>query len=64
MLYCNRVGWEEGSFYAGGSHIVRPGGEILDRAAFLEQDLLVAEIEPREVDRLRWRLPLVRDKRE
>ena len=25
VLYCNRVGWEEGTFYAGGSHIVRPG---------------------------------------
>lgn len=59
VLYCNRVGWEEGSFYPGGSHIVRPGGEVLARAPFLEPHLLVAEIDPREVDRLRWRLPLV-----
>lgn len=60
LLYCNRVGWEEGSFYTGCSHIVRPGGQIMDRAAFLEEDLLVATIDLREVDRLRWRLPLVR----
>lgn len=59
VFYCNRVGWEEGSFYAGGSHIVRPGGEILQRAGYLDEELLVARIEPREVDRVRWRLPLV-----
>jgi predicted amidohydrolase len=59
VVYCNRVGWEEGSFYAGGSHIVRPGGEILERAGFLDEELLVAKIDPREVDRVRWRLPLV-----
>jgi len=64
VLYCNRTGWEEGSFYSGGSHIVRPGGEVLARAPFLEEDLLVAKIDPREVDRLRWRLPLVRDVRD
>ncbi|MDH3744455.1 MAG: carbon-nitrogen hydrolase [Acidobacteriota bacterium] len=60
VLYCNRVGWEEGSFYTGGSHIVRPGGEVMARAPYLDEHLLVAEIDLREVDRLRWRLPLVR----
>jgi len=63
VLYCNRTGWEEGSFYPGGSHIVRPGGEIYRRAAFLKEELLVAEIEIDEVDRLRWRLPLLRQQR-
>ena len=63
VLYCNRAGWEEGSFYTGGSHIVRPGGEILTRAAFLEEELLVATIDTRDVDRLRWRLPLLRERR-
>ncbi len=60
VLYCNRVGWEEGSFYTGGSHVVRPGGEVLARAPFLDEELLVATLDLREVDRLRWRLPLVR----
>ena len=59
VLYCNRVGWEEGSFYAGGSHIVRPGGEVLERAGYLDEELLIARIDQREVDRVRWRLPLV-----
>jgi predicted amidohydrolase len=64
VLYCNRVGWEEGSFYAGGSHIVRPGGEIMARAPSLEEHLLVARLDLREVDRQRWRLPLLQSERQ
>lgn len=63
IAYCNRVGWEEGSFYTGGSHIVRPGGDLAARAPFLEEHLLVAEIDLRDSDRLRWRLPLLEDER-
>jgi N-carbamoylputrescine amidase len=63
VAYCNRVGWEEGSFYPGGSHVVRPGGEIAERAPMLEEHLLVAEIDLRDSDRLRWRLPLLDDER-
>jgi len=63
IVYCGRVGWEEGTFYTGGSHIVRPGGEVLARAPFLDEHLLVAEIDVLEVDRLRWKLPLLRAER-
>lgn len=59
VIYCGRVGWEEGTFYTGGSHIVRPGGEIMARAPYLDEHLLVAELDLREVDRLRWRLPIL-----
>jgi N-carbamoylputrescine amidase len=63
VVYCNRVGWEEGSFYPGGSLVVRPGGELKARAPFLEEHLLVAEIDLRDADRLRRRLPLLADER-
>ena len=63
IVYCGRVGWEEGTFYTGGSHIVRPGGELLARAPYLEEHLLTAEIDLREADRLRWRLPILADER-
>jgi N-carbamoylputrescine amidase len=63
VVYCNRVGWEEGSFYPGGSLVIRPGGEVEARAPFLEEHLLVTEIDLRDADRLRWRLPLVADAR-
>ncbi len=64
VLYCNRVGWEEGAFYPGVSHVVRPGGEILERAPVLDEHLLVVDIDLREADRLRWRLPLLADQRQ
>ena len=63
VLYCNRVGWEEGTFYTGGSHVVQPGGGVLARAPLVEEHLLVVEIDLREADRLRWRLPLLADER-
>jgi N-carbamoylputrescine amidase len=63
LLYCNRVGWEEGSFYPGGSHVVRPGGEVASRAPILAEHLLVARINLRDADRLRWRLPILDDER-
>ena len=63
MAYCNRVGWEEGSFYAGGSHFVRPGREVLSRAPVLDSHLLIADLDLREVDRLRFKLPLLREER-
>jgi predicted amidohydrolase len=63
VVYCNRVGWEEGSFYSGSSHILRPGGELVERAPILDEHLLVAELDLRDSDRLRWRLPLLDDER-
>lgn len=63
VAYCNRTGWEEGSFYGGGSHLVRPDGEILCRAELLEEELLTADLDLAEADRVRWRLPLLDDHR-
>jgi predicted amidohydrolase len=63
VLYCNRVGWEEGSFYHGSSHVVRPGGEIVVRAPVLAEHLVSAEIDLRDADRLRWKLPLLANER-
>ena len=63
VVYCNRVGWEEGSFYSGDSHVVRPGGEVLAAAPVLDEHLLVVDLDLREADRLRWRLPLLEDER-
>jgi predicted amidohydrolase len=64
VVYCNRVGWEEGSFYTGVSHVIRPGGEVLERAPVLEEHLLIADIDLREADRLRWRMPILADERQ
>jgi predicted amidohydrolase len=63
VAYCNRVGWEEGAFYPGVAHVVRPGGEVVSRAPVLEEHLLVSEIDLRDADRLRWCLPLLHNER-
>lgn len=63
LVYCNRVGWEEGSFYHGGSHVVRPGGDIVARAPVLAEHLVTVDLDLRDADRLRWKLPLLADER-
>ena len=45
VVYCNRVGVEEGMTFAGGSFIYGPRGELLDRAAELEPGLLVQTVD-------------------
>lgn len=63
VVYCNRVGFEEGSFYTGGSHVVAPDGRIVERAPFLDEHLLVAALDLSEVDRARRSLPLLTTER-
>jgi NAD+ synthase (glutamine-hydrolysing) len=45
VLYCNRVGIEDGMTFAGGSFIFNPRGEMLARAAELDEEFLVCEID-------------------
>lgn len=63
VVYCNRVGFEEGSFYTGGSHIVAPDGRIVAQAPVLDEHLLVARLDLSEVDRARQHLPLLTTER-
>jgi predicted amidohydrolase len=62
VVYCNRVGWERARSHRRQPHR-RPGGEVMIRAPYLDENLLVADIDLRKVDRLRWKLPLVRVER-
>jgi hypothetical protein len=36
---------------------------VLARAPYLDEHLLIADLDLREVDRLRWRLPILNDER-
>ncbi len=45
VLYCNRVGIEDGMTFAGGSFIFNPRGEMLARAAELDEEFLVCEMD-------------------
>lgn len=63
MMYANRVGFEDGVGYWGGSEIVSPSGEVILKAAYHEEDYPTAEVDFDLVRRERISTPLLRDER-
>ncbi len=63
LCYCNRVGYEDGTCFWGGSEVIGPTGEVLLKAPQLEELLVHATIDLREVRRERIANPLLRDER-
>jgi predicted amidohydrolase len=61
VLYCNRVGYEDGVNFWGGSEYIAPSGESLARAALLEEDMLSATVEEGALRRERIFSPMLRD---
>jgi len=61
VVYANRVGFEDGVGFWGGSEIVDPSGVRLAKAQYYEEDLIVAEINLRSARRQRIVSPLLRD---
>jgi len=61
VVYCNRVGIEDGVVFAGGSFIFNPMGERLSQAAYFEPELLIREIDMNEIRRARKNWPFKRD---
>jgi predicted amidohydrolase len=61
ILYCNRVGYEDGVNFWGGSEAVGPNGEMTARGKILEEDFIIAEIEEGALRRERIFSPLMRD---
>ena len=53
IVFCNRVGFEDGVNFWGGSEIVAPSGDILVQAKLFEEDLVFAEIDGNELRRAR-----------
>lgn len=63
VVYANRVGYEDGACFWGGSEVVDPEGSTVAKAAYLEEELLVADLEPGALRRARITNPLLRDER-
>lgn len=63
VIHCNRVGYEDGKNFWGGSSIVNPDGEFLTRGCYFDEKLIVQEIDLNQLHRTRSRLPLLRDER-
>lgn len=61
VLYCNRVGFEDGVNFWGGSEYVAPSGESLARGRLLEEDSIAATIDEGALRRERIFSPMLRD---
>ncbi|MBK8134848.1 MAG: carbon-nitrogen hydrolase [Anaerolineae bacterium] len=61
VVHCNRVGWEDGKNFWGGSSVVDPNGEFITHGHYFDEKLVTAEIDLNQVTRTRARLPLLRD---
>ena len=63
ILHCNRVGYEDGKNFWGGSSVVDPDGEFMTRGLYFDEALITQEIDMNQLHRTRARLPLLRDER-
>ncbi|MGD0586074.1 MAG: nitrilase-related carbon-nitrogen hydrolase [Oryzomonas sp.] len=61
VLYCNRVGYEDGVNFWGGSEYVAPSGESTVRARLLEEDSVNVRVEEGDLRRERIFSPMLRD---
>lgn len=63
ILHCNRVGYEDGKNFWGGSSVVDPDGEFMKHGLYFDEELITQEIDLNQLHRTRARLPLLRDER-
>ncbi|MBI3091789.1 MAG: carbon-nitrogen hydrolase [Candidatus Tectomicrobia bacterium] len=61
VCFANRVGYEDGINFWGGSEVVGPDGGTVVKAEYLQDDFAVAAIDTAEVRRLRFFNTLLRD---
>ena len=61
LLYCNRVGFEDGKPFAGGSFMYNPAGQLLSRASYTDEEFLVQDIDLDEIRAVRKKWPYKRD---
>lgn len=63
IAFCNRVGYEDGVHFYGGSGVVGPDGQFINRAVGGDETLLMVQVDRRDVRRARYMTPLMRDER-
>ncbi len=61
LIYCNRVGAEDGVTFFGGSQVVDPFGEAEAQADLFVEDLLVVDLDLDKVRKARFQNPVMRD---
>lgn len=60
-IFAHRVGYEDGVNFFGGSRVYSPNGSVLGEAKLFDEELLVVELDKRDLRRARIETPLVRD---
>jgi predicted amidohydrolase len=63
VAHANRVGYEDGLNFWGGSTVFDPNGELIGRGPYQEEAIAYAEVDLNQLHRTRARLPLLRDER-
>jgi predicted amidohydrolase len=63
VAHANRVGYEDGLNFWGGSTIYDPNGDLIAQGPYHEEAVTYAEIDLNQLHRTRTRLPLLRDER-
>ena len=63
VVHSNRVGYEDGLNFWGGSTVFGPSGSLLAHGPYFEEALLPVELDLDDLRRTRARLPLLRDER-
>ncbi len=63
IVHCNRVGYEDGLNFWGGSMVTDPNGEVMTHGPYFEEALVVQPCDLNQLHRTRSRLPLLRDER-
>jgi len=61
VFYCNRVGYEDGINFWGGSEVIAPSGEVIARGRLLEEDFVLAQVDEGALRRERIFSPMMRD---
>jgi predicted amidohydrolase len=62
-LHANRVGFEDGLHFWGGSTVYDPDGKLLAQGPYRQEALTLTQIDLNQLHRTRARLPLLRDER-
>jgi predicted amidohydrolase len=61
VLYCNRVGFEDGKAFAGGSFVFNPAGKLLVRAPSVDEKMVSVNLDLEEIRAARENWPYKRD---
>ena len=63
VVHTNKVGFEDGLNFWGGSTVFDPNGNLIAQAPQFEESLTLATMDLNQLHRTRARLPILRDER-